>query len=318
MQGWAVVEREAKYAAVAIFALAAIAAAFAFVWWYSGRGDRRDYAAFEIYFNGSVSGLSRGSPVRYLGVDVGRVESLSVDKHNPGRVKVIAQIDSTAPISAATSARLGLLGLTGLLYIDLQLDAETVVDHRELQVGEEYPVIASRKGDIEAFIEQLPVTIAHAAGVLARIEKLLDDRNLQAVGETLDGLRQACAGLPEVVRQARALAGDLRRTANETADLAARLQQTVGASRTDLQAALANARITSERLARTADSLDRIVVGNEATLAQFAGSGVGELQQLVIDVREASGEVRALASSLRANPSALVREPRETGVEIPQ
>ena len=66
-------ERDAKYAAVALFALACIAAAVAFVWWYTGRGDRRDYTPYEIYFEGTVSGLSEGSPVRYLGVDVGRV-----------------------------------------------------------------------------------------------------------------------------------------------------------------------------------------------------------------------------------------------------
>ena len=66
-------ERDAKYAAVAVFALLAIASAFAFVWWYSGRGDHRVYERYEIYFNGSVSGLAQGSPVRYLGVDVGRV-----------------------------------------------------------------------------------------------------------------------------------------------------------------------------------------------------------------------------------------------------
>lgn len=311
-------ERDARYAAVAVFALVAIATAFAFVWWYSGRGDRRDYAAYEIYFNGSVSGLGRGSPVRYLGVDVGRVQSLSVDKRNPGRVKVIAEIDSTAPISAATRARLGLLGLTGLLYIDLQLDSAPGANNRQLPTGEEYPVIESRKGDIEAFVEGLPLTMTHAVEVLARIERLLSEDNVNAVHDTLEGLRQASSGLPDVVREARALATDLRRTANETADLAARLQKTVDASQPDLQATLASARAAAERLARTADSLDRIVVGNEASLAQFAGSGVADLQQLIGDVREASAEVRALASSLRANPSAIVREPRESGVEMPK
>jgi ABC-type transporter Mla subunit MlaD len=42
------VERDARYAAVALFALATIAAAFAFVWWYSGQGDRRSYDRYEI------------------------------------------------------------------------------------------------------------------------------------------------------------------------------------------------------------------------------------------------------------------------------
>ena len=107
-------EREARYAVVGLFALAAIVLAFGFVWWYSDVSDRREYARYEIHFFGTVSGLAEGSPVRYLGVDVGRVERLQVDPDNPRRVKGVVQIDATAPISGATEARLGLLGLTGL------------------------------------------------------------------------------------------------------------------------------------------------------------------------------------------------------------
>ena len=84
-------ERDARYAAVAIFALLAIAAAFAFVWWYSGQGDRRSYESYEIYFDGTVSGLAQGSPVRYLGVDIGRVRSLAVSRSDPGRVKIVVE-----------------------------------------------------------------------------------------------------------------------------------------------------------------------------------------------------------------------------------
>ena len=80
-------ERDAKYATVALFALACVAAAVAFIWWYSGRGDQREYQTYEIYFQGTVSGLSKGSPVRYLGVDVGRVTYLGVDTADPGQVK---------------------------------------------------------------------------------------------------------------------------------------------------------------------------------------------------------------------------------------
>ncbi len=148
-------ERDAKYATLAVFALACILAAVAFVWWYSGRGDRRDFVNYEIYFQGTVSGLSKGSPVRYLGVDVGRVTALNIDKLDAGRVKVIAEIDSTAPISGATLAKLGLLGLTGLLYIDLQQDPE-IPANRPLQDGARHPVIPSRKGTIEASAERLP------------------------------------------------------------------------------------------------------------------------------------------------------------------
>jgi len=298
-----------------VFALAVIASAFAFVWWYSGKGDRRSYERYEIYFEGSVSGLSQGSPVRYLGVDVGRVQNLAVDRRDPGRVKVIAEVDSEAPLSGATRARLGLLGLTGLLYIDLQLDPEADPT-RELVAGQRYPIIQSRKGDIEAFLERLPDLVGRAGTVMARIEALLAEENVAAVGESLRNVREASAGLPELTRNAAALAADLRNTAAEATALTQRLNAVATGSQAGLDDTLKSVQVTAEKLARTAESLERVVVGNEAALSGLAGSGAAELQQLVFDVRDASAEVRALARSLRENPSSLLRESKEQGVEI--
>ena len=308
-------ERDARYAAVALFALAAVAAAVAFVWWYSGQGDRRVYERYEIHFDGSVSGLAQGSPVRYLGVDVGRVENLSVSRRDPGRVRVVAEIDSEAPLSGATRARLGLLGLTGLLYIDLQLDPDANAA-TPLAQGEKYAVIPARKGDIEAFLEKLPDLVGHAGAVMARIESLLGDDNLASVSDSLRNLREASAELPAISRDTAALTTELRRTAVEVTTLAQRMQSIASNSQPALEASLAGTRSAAERLARIAESLERIVAGNEAVLAGFAGSGVADLQQLVVDVREASVEVRALARALRDQPASLLRESRESGVEI--
>ena len=308
-------ERDARYAVVALFAMAAVAAAVAFVWWYSGQGDRRTYDRYEIHFEGSVSGLAQGSPVRYLGVDVGRVEHLSVSRKDPGRVRVVAEIDSEAPLSGATRARLGLLGLTGLLYIDLQLDPEANAA-APLAQGERHAVIPARKGDIEAFLEKLPDLVGHVGAVMVRIESLLGDENLAAVSDSLRNLREASAELPAISRDAAALAVELRRTSAEVASLAQRMQAIASGSQPELEASLASTRAATEKLARTAESLERIVAGNEAALAGFAGSGVADLQQLVVDVREASVEVRGLARALRDQPASLLREPKERGVEI--
>jgi phospholipid/cholesterol/gamma-HCH transport system substrate-binding protein len=309
-------ERDAKYAAVAAFALLAIAAAVAFVWWYSGRGDRRDFTRYEVYFDGSVSGLSRGSPVRYLGVDVGRVRSLAVERGNPSRVRVIAEIDSEAPITGATEARLGLLGLTGLLYIDLQQDT-TRDPARPLEAGRNFPMIPSRKGDIEATVAKLPDLLGRAAGVVERLEVLLSDRNLESVSATLANVQDASEHLPGVAREAAALATELRATTAEARSFAQQLRGLADRSAPQIEASLADVRTTAEKLGRAADSLDRIVVGNEATLARFAGSGVAELEALVTDLRATSDEIRLLAQGLRDRPSSLVVEPRERGLEIP-
>jgi len=309
------VERDARYAAVAVFALAAIAAAFAFVWWYTGRADRRVYENYEIYFEGSVSGLAQGSPVRYLGVDVGRVKRLSVARDDPGRVKVVAEVDAAAPLSGATRARLGLLGLTGLLYIDLQLDPEA--DPAAVLVqGNAYPVIPARKGDIEAFLERLPDLVTRVSEVMTRIEKLLDDRNLQAVGDSLANIRDATEELPALSRDTAALIAELRDAAAQTKALTRQLNAVAESSRPDAEAALENGRVAAERLATAAASLERILTANEAALAGAAGQGAIELQQLLLDLQDASSEVRSLARTLRERPSSLLRDAPEGGVEI--
>jgi phospholipid/cholesterol/gamma-HCH transport system substrate-binding protein len=309
-------ERDAKYAAVAAFAMLAIAASVAFVWWYSGSGERRDFVRYEIYFEGSVSGLARGSPVRYLGVDVGRVRGLAIARGNPSRVRVMAEIDSETPISGATRARLGLLGLTGLLFIDLQQDT-SADPARVLGEGQRYPVIPSRKGDIEAFVERLPDLLGDTVRLVKRVEGLLSDENLQAVSTTLANVETASRDMPAITRSAAELAAELRRTAAEVSVLTQKVHGMADTAGPQIEASLAGVRATAEKMSRTADSLERIVSGNEASLAQFASSGVADLQALVVDLRGASDEVRALARGLRDRPSSLLIEQKESGMEIP-
>ena len=264
-----------------------------------------------------MRGPSKGSPVRYLGVDVGRVTYLGVDKADPGQVKVIADIDSSAPISGGTLAKLGLLGLTGLLYIDLQQNPDTS-GTKALQRGAQHPVIPSRKSSIEASVERLPEILGQATEVLSRIEHVLSDENVRSIGQTLAHIEQAAGALPETMANARALATELRGISSSTLELTNRLNQTLGNAQPDLEATLANARIASANLARTADSLDRLLSQNEGGLGKAAGASIAELQQLVIDARSASNEVRELARTLRERPSSVLFEPTAAGVEIPR
>ena len=152
-------EREANYVAVGAFILLVMAMAVGFVLWYTDANDARDYELYEIYFTGSVSGLDRGSPVRYLGVDVGRVRRLSIDKRDASRIVAVAEIDREAPISAATRASLGLQGVTGLLFINLK-EVPNVDKTVPLPQGERYPVIRfDRLG-----LRRVPVEPAGADG----------------------------------------------------------------------------------------------------------------------------------------------------------
>src|SRR5262245_14790275 len=189
-------EREANYVAVGAFILLVIAMAVGFVLWYTDARDGREYELYEIYFAGSVSGLDRGGPVRYLGVDVGRVRRLSVDRDDPTRVQVIAEIDKSAPISSATRASLNLQGVTGLLFVNLTevLDVDKT---SPLKNGERYPVIESVASDFDVLLASLPELMARATGLLDRVGRVLSDENISAVSTTLANLREASDGLPK-------------------------------------------------------------------------------------------------------------------------
>src|SRR5271167_4724332 len=99
-------DRDANYVAVGAFVVLILFMAASFVYWYTDQRDKRSYQRYEIFFQGSVSGLSAGSPVRYLGVDVGKVVYIRLDPQQSKRVQIIADVDSTAPIDGRTLASL--------------------------------------------------------------------------------------------------------------------------------------------------------------------------------------------------------------------
>jgi phospholipid/cholesterol/gamma-HCH transport system substrate-binding protein len=106
-------DRDANYVAVGAFVLLVIAMAVAFVFWYTDQRDKRTYQRYEIYFEGSVSGLTDGGTVRYLGVNVGKVKRMVIEPDHRDRVLVITDIDSTAPLDNRTLASLTLQGCHG-------------------------------------------------------------------------------------------------------------------------------------------------------------------------------------------------------------
>src|ERR1700733_15588582 len=74
-----VMDRDANYVAVGAFVLLVVAMAVSFVFWYTEHRDKRSYERYEIYFQGSVSGLAPGSQVRHLGADVGKEARIMLD-----------------------------------------------------------------------------------------------------------------------------------------------------------------------------------------------------------------------------------------------
>jgi phospholipid/cholesterol/gamma-HCH transport system substrate-binding protein len=309
-------EREANYVAVGAFILLVVAMAVGFVLWYTDTNDSRDYDLYEIYFTGSVSGLDRGSPVRYLGVDVGRVRRLSIDKHDASRIVVVAEIDREAPISSATRASLGLQGVTGLLFINLK-EVPNVNKVVPLAMGERYQVIDSIASDFDVFLSSLPELMGRANEILARVGRVFSDDNLQALADTVKSLRAATAGLPQTSQNITKLVDELRSTVKELDGAAQTLRGISDDARPEVKVALERLTQTANNLAQASERMDRFTQKSEVQLGHFSEQGLFELERLVRETRSAAREFRDLSRSLRENPSQILYEPPASGVEIP-
>jgi phospholipid/cholesterol/gamma-HCH transport system substrate-binding protein len=310
-------EREANYTAVGAFVLLVATMAGLFVYWYAGSSDARDYKRYEIYFKGSVSGLNRGSTVRYLGVEVGRVVTIRIDKRAADRVQVIADIDSLTPISDETLASLSMQGVTGLLYIDLLANAKSsrVMDPVP---SEQYPVIDSVQSNFDRLLSSLPDLVGRATVVVDRAARVLSDDNIKAFGKTMQNIEQTSASLPGAMRDAAVVVADLKLTLADVRVAATSARQLMETSGPDLAAASERIRAISENLARTTANLDRLMTDHREDLGLFLRDSLPEIERLLRDSRSAAQEFRELSRSLKADPSQLLYEPSYKGVEIPR
>jgi phospholipid/cholesterol/gamma-HCH transport system substrate-binding protein len=310
-------EREANYVAVGAFVLLLLAMAVGFVLWYSDTGDRRSYQRYEIYFDGSVFGLSEGGSVRYLGVAVGRVVRIGVDPRNSGRVRVVADIYEDTPITDSTVARLALQGVTGLLFVDLK-PADPGKPPEEIPPDTQFPVIPSERSDFDVFVSSLPDAVAKASEVLNRMTAVLSDQNIQTVTETLDNAKAATDGLPGAVAEARQLLARLDAAATDVRGVANDLRQVTSASAPEINAAIKELRAAAGSMAAASEGLDQLVAANQGSINRFAGEGLAEIEQLVRDMRETSQTIEKLGRRLEEDPSRLLYQPSTRGVEIPK
>jgi phospholipid/cholesterol/gamma-HCH transport system substrate-binding protein len=313
------VEREANYLAVGSFVLLVLVMGVLFVYWYTDSRGHHDYARYEIYFDGSITGLSEGGPVRYLGVDVGRVQRIVIDPRAANRVQVVADIDATTPISPQTLAQLSLQGVTGVLYIDLRQQRETDSARRILAAvpSERYPVIRSEHSDFDQLLSSLPSLAAHLNELVDRGSEALSDANIQSLNRIVGNLDKATAGLPRSARELDDLLASLQTSTQEARSLISEIHGPAVSASTELLAVVQKLRTTSDNLERATGKLDAFISDNRGQLSGFVQQALPQVQGLLRDSREAAQEIRELSSSLRENPSRLIYQAPVTGVSIP-
>jgi phospholipid/cholesterol/gamma-HCH transport system substrate-binding protein len=310
-------ERSANYAAVGAFVLLVTLIGALFVYWYSDTREHRNYNRYEVYFDGTVAGLERGAAVRYLGVGVGRVVEMRIDPRDSSRVMVVVDIDASTPVSDRTVAELSLQGVTGLLYIDL-LRQHAGQPEPPLIPSLEYPVIRARPSRLQAFLSSLPDLVTAAGDLVQRADRLLSDDNLSAFSGALGNINRASVGLPQTLRDLNGLLNELRGATAQIAASAKDLRGVIDTAGPDVEVTIQRLRSVADNLAKATDLVDKIVADNRQDIRSFARDGLPELERFLREGRAAAEEIRQLSTSLRENPSQLLYQQSQKGVEIPR
>lgn len=296
-------ETKVNFAVVGAFVVVFSAALVAAVLWISsGRMASKDYVTYLAYFDESISGLNPQAPVKYKGVVIGSVRSISLDPEDPERVRLELAVERGVPIRRDTVAALSVQGLTGIAFIDLlggtrdsplldaagpegppvietrpslfrRLDAATsslMADLAQTAQSVNDLIDAPTRASLQRTIRDLEA-VAHT--VAQRSEAI--DAGLADAATTLDHSARASAGLAELVQQVARSAAAVERASAEVAKAGASAGRTLGAverfgseALPELRRLIGDARALTTSLARVAEELERnpssLVMGKPA------------------------------------------------------
>jgi phospholipid/cholesterol/gamma-HCH transport system substrate-binding protein len=295
-------ETKANYVLIGAFTIIVTAVLLLFALWAAKYSSEKDWQEYAVIFNEPVTGLSEGSSVQYNGISVGTVETLHLAKEDPRRVVATLRIQSDVPIKTDTSAKMSQSGITGPPFIQLTGGSPKApllvsVDHRDL------PVIRTEASALQ--------NIADTANrLVARLDEVLSERNIQHVANTLQNIDSLTGSLAAEREDLRAVIVNARAS---SAELNATLVDAHGVVR-DVDRDLANklpALVgkldrTLDKLESAANGANGIVNDNRAAIHSFANDGLGQVAPTLTELRALVRDLRQVTDRLDGGPASYI------------
>ena len=287
-------ENRAHAIAAGLFVLILGIVTAASIWWF--RQDHEDRSYYLLETRKGVGGLNNEALVRYRGIRAGKVEKISIDPRDPRFIIVRISLDDELVLTHGTTARLTMQGITGLTYISLDDDGS---DTRPLTAPEgELPRIALEPTLFDTLAVNAGDTVRQFSSVVARLDKVLSDKNAANLERMIDNAAVASDGLrdlpaviaglrsalsPENMKKLEATLGNLEKTSADAKPL-------VG----DVRTLVANLNQLSERLETLLGSGDAA----HATLPRA--------NALMKELTDTTRQFSRLLESLDDNPQSLI------------
>lgn len=220
-----------NYSLIGFLVLFSLAAMIGFGYWLLKPSKEIEMRTYAIYFDESVLGLNLDAAVKYKGINVGKVTSLSINPKNSQQVQVLINVLKTTPIKDSTVAQLTSQGITGLSYINLSLGDENAPP-LERKKGDEYAVIKTIPslliklentfGDVsynlsetlqrtkevlkEENQENFSLLLLESARLVAKVNHVLDDETILNIQESIKNINSVSKRLDALMPKVEKLA----------------------------------------------------------------------------------------------------------------
>ena len=292
-----------NYTIVGLFVLLFGIGLVAFSFWLAKYGLSQKYDLYKTYFTESVAGLSKDSVVRLRGVDIGRVKEIRIDPDNIQRVEVLLSIKRGVPIKEDMIAHTSMLGVTGLLSIEIEGGSNGA---RTLKPSEGYiPVIKSSSSWLNQAKKDIGTLADQLAHLVVQTDKLLSDENIERINGILKNTE-------EMTAKGSALLDDVNRSVAEFRVTMKRLSEDVDTiSRTFDD--VGNVTVPAvKKFMQTTRNFNRVTLKVERTLDRGDYNFRKILEPVLVDIEILSSQVNALAQELGESPSDILFKSRRS------
>ena len=189
------------YALIAgLFALLLGIGLLAAFWWLGNAHTPQNH--YRMISMNTVSGLNKRAAVRFRGVDVGHVESISMDANNPLAIAVEISVDKHLQLTKGSYGHLAGQGLTGLSYIELDDSGadKTPLGDQPIVLNESE--IAGMLSSGKKTVAQVQEIVVNADKLLKNLNMVLDDNGRQRASHLLENLDNVSKELQPLLKSA--------------------------------------------------------------------------------------------------------------------
>jgi len=292
-----------NYTIVGIFVLLFGAGVIGFTFWLAKYGINHEYSTYKLYMKESVAGLSKDSTVRLRGVDIGRVSKIQINPKNIEEIEVFLKINSDVSIKKDMLAHTQMLGITGLLSIEIDggtNEAENLIAKEDF-----IPIIPTKQSWLSKTTKGIGNLSENVNTVLEQSKKVLTNKNIDNLSSILDSTNT-------LVNNAIAVMGEFNTTVQLYKQVAIELNSTLESVNVDFTKVTKATIPTLNSIKKASNNFSTLSLKIESTIKKGDYNLRDIFEPMLIDIGILTEQMSDLARELQSSPNGLLFKSRKT------